>query len=165
LYKRHLNELLRTAHRKIADFESAREVVQDAFITFYAKKEKVANNPLFYLRQVLKFKILEYYKKMPETRTIPLDAVGEAAHYGTALVPATMDEKELQAKITEAITALPTQQQKVFLLSREHNLSNKQIAEELGISVKTVEAHMSKALKFLKANLEYIVWLGIVGGM
>lgn len=60
---------------------------------------------------------------------------------------------ELEEAIEKAINNLPDQQAKVFRLKRFEEKKNKEVAEELNISVKTVEAHMSKATKTLKREL------------
>ena len=61
---------------------------------------------------------------------------------------------QLKIFIDRLINSLPEQQRKCFLLSREESLSYKEIAERLGISQKTVEIHMGKALKFLKDKVK-----------
>lgn len=71
------------------------------------------------------------------------------------------DMKDTLAALDGYITTLPPQQQKVFLLSREQNLSNKEIAEELGISVKAVEANITRAIKYLKGKVGY-KWILLV---
>jgi RNA polymerase sigma-70 factor (ECF subfamily) len=69
-----------------------------------------------------------------------------------------IDANDLAQLIQSCIIELPPERQKIFLLSREHGLKYKEIAEELGISVKTVEAQMGKALRFLRERLkEYLV--------
>ena len=67
---------------------------------------------------------------------------------------------ELELKIREAIDRLPMERRKVFIMSRYDGLTYNQIAEKLGISVKTVENQMGKALKTLRVELsEYLPWL------
>lgn len=61
---------------------------------------------------------------------------------------------ELQRKIADTVRAFPPQCQRVFILSRYEGKKNREIAEELDIKLKTVEAHMNKALGQLKAALE-----------
>ncbi|ANH80617.1 hypothetical protein A8C56_06140 [Niabella ginsenosidivorans] len=81
---------------------------------------------------------------------------------------AVLQEKDLKEKLQRAVAQLPPVQKKVFLLSREEQLSYKEISSELSISVKTVEKHVQLALRFLrpilKANFTifialYYVWL------
>lgn len=60
---------------------------------------------------------------------------------------------ELQKRIKNAVEELPPQCQRVFRLSREEGLKYHEIADELGISKKTVEVHMGKALKMLRESL------------
>lgn len=67
---------------------------------------------------------------------------------------------ELERKIREAIDRLPLERRKVFIMSRYDGLTYNQIAEKLGISVKTVENQMGKALKTLRAELsDYLPWI------
>jgi len=67
---------------------------------------------------------------------------------------------ELEVRIREAIDRLPVERRKVFILSRYDGMSYNQIAEKLGISVKTVENQMGKALKTLREELsDYLPWL------
>ncbi|MEM9298411.1 MAG: RNA polymerase sigma-70 factor [Bacteroidota bacterium] len=64
---------------------------------------------------------------------------------------------ELKIRIENAIEALPKDRKKVFRMSRDHGLKYKEIAETLGISIKTVETQMGRALKYLRIELsEYM---------
>ena len=60
---------------------------------------------------------------------------------------------ELEVKIREAIDRLPMERRRVFIMSRYDGMTYHEIAEKMGISVKTVENQMSKALKFLRKEL------------
>ena len=64
-----------------------------------------------------------------------------------------LEEQELLNLIEEAICSLPEKCEAVFRKSRFENLSNKEIANEMGITVKTVEAQITKALKYIKEYL------------
>lgn len=64
-----------------------------------------------------------------------------------------IEMEELRRLIQEAICSLPEKCQEVFLLSREQNYTNQQIADEMNISIKTVEAQITKALKRIKKYL------------
>jgi len=64
-----------------------------------------------------------------------------------------LEEKELLVRVTELVRQLPPKCRHIFLLSRSKGYSNKEIAAELGISVKTVENQMTKALKLLRSGL------------
>ncbi|MDR2885284.1 MAG: RNA polymerase sigma-70 factor [Rikenellaceae bacterium] len=64
-----------------------------------------------------------------------------------------IDADQLEEFIQQAILSLPDKCREVFLLSREENLPNQQIAQRLGISVKTVEAQITKALKVIRGHI------------
>jgi RNA polymerase sigma-70 factor (ECF subfamily) len=66
---------------------------------------------------------------------------------------------DLNVALQKEISKLPSRCQLVFKLSRENNLSIKQVARELGISEKTVENQLSKALKLLRMNLRHFTFL------
>lgn len=65
---------------------------------------------------------------------------------------------ELEALINERVAAMPEQRRKVFRMSRMEGMKNQEIAKELGISVRTVEKHISSALTDLR-TIEYILLL------
>lgn len=65
-----------------------------------------------------------------------------------------LSHKELQLKVEDAINALPEQCAKIFRMSRFEELKYKEIAEQLGLSVKTIENQMGKALKILRIKLQ-----------
>lgn len=65
----------------------------------------------------------------------------------------SLEDEDLYRLVREAVVALPDKCREVFLLSRDENLSNKEVADRLNISVKTVEAQITKALKRIRSTL------------
>ena len=63
---------------------------------------------------------------------------------------------EMVSQIEEGIAALPEKRREIFRLSREENFKYREIAEKLGISIKTVEVQMGLALKFLRSKIRMI---------
>ena len=69
-------------------------------------------------------------------------------------------DTELQEKIEASIESLPTQCARIFKMSRFEELKYQQIADELGLSIKTIENQMGKALKLLRVSLkDFLVML------
>ncbi len=68
-----------------------------------------------------------------------------------------IENQELNKEMTAAIDKLPEKCKEVFKLSYLHDLKNKEIADVMGISLRTVEAHMYKALKILRKELEHLL--------
>ena len=72
-----------------------------------------------------------------------------------------IEDRELRKEIYDAINELPDKCKEVFKLSYLHDMKNKEIADVLGVSLRTVEAHMYKALKYLRSRLDPL-WIIIV---
>lgn len=83
--------------------------------------------------------------------TLSLDEVNEVKQADVA--PSSLEIDELSHLIEEAICSLPDRCQEVFRKSREENLTNQKIADDMQISVKTVEGQITKALKRIKEYL------------
>ena len=67
-----------------------------------------------------------------------------------------IEDHERRKKLSEAINELPDKGKTVCRLSYLHDMKNKEIADTMGVSLRTVEAHMYKALKFLRERLGYL---------
>jgi len=159
-YRKYSLSLLEIAYRKTNNFESSEEIIQDVFLAFYNSKDNIEDNPAFYLKGILKHKILDYFRKST-IKILPFDEYNEThiQEEGSKMFNDIL-VKELDEKIRTTIDRLPLQRRTVFLMSRNESLTYSEIAERLGISVKTVEAHISKALKFLREHLDYqLFWL------
>jgi RNA polymerase sigma-70 factor (ECF subfamily) len=65
----------------------------------------------------------------------------------------SVEENELRKRVTSLVRRMPDMQKKVFEMSRFEEKSHREIAAALSISIKTVETHISRALKFLRQNL------------
>ena len=72
-----------------------------------------------------------------------------------------IEDRELRKEIYDAINELPDKCKEVFKLSYLHDMKNKEIADVLGVSLRTIEAHMYKALKYLRSRLDPL-WIIIV---
>lgn len=161
LYRRHFFTLVKFAHFKTGDFSLSEEMVQDTFLSFYCNKDAVSYSPLHYLHTILKHKIIDQYRKKTDPLRIIRSEPQEPFLTGNHILE-KIDYQELSLKIHQALASLPNQCRRIFLLSREQQLSNREIAEKLGISIKTVEQHITKALKTLRQNLGIGVVLGIL---
>ena len=99
------------------------------------KHRTVVNNHADSVKKITQFK-LDYYT--PEAN----DVMGY------------IEGLETRKQINDAIGELPAKCREVFILSYQHDKKNKEIAEQLGISIRTVEVHLYKALKALRTRLK-----------
>ncbi|WP_262697166.1 RNA polymerase sigma-70 factor [Chitinophaga lutea] len=154
LYERHFIRLVNLAYKKTGDSAAAEELVQDVFLSFYRQKHQLRDDtlPESYLFIALKNRVFNYHRQL--LAQLRKDAaLWKQASMQPREVNVQLELKELQAYVKARIQELPPQCRAVFLLSREDQLSNKEVAERLNISVNTVEQHMRKALRILRASL------------
>jgi RNA polymerase sigma-70 factor (ECF subfamily) len=143
---------------KFVDEEVAKDIVQDVFLKLWADKglhvSKSLDGLLFTmtrnkcLQHLEKQKIRINYQQSSGLR-LKEDEILFYSSEASSLI-----EQELQEQLQKAIESLPEKCREVFLLSRYHEKMNKEIAAELGISIKTVEKHMSGAMKLLRIALK-----------
>lgn len=139
----------------VKDIDIAREIVQEVFTRLWEKKEHIEDdgNPVSYLGTSVRNRCLNYLRdnKKFSTGLIEIEGLGEEHVY---IEQDELVTAELKRKIEDAITALPDKCRKIFLLSRMEGMKYMEIAGELDISVKTVEAQMSKALRIMRDKLD-----------
>ena len=147
LFETYFTPLCRFIHTYISDKAIAEELVLDIFVYIWENRKTLHIHLSFkaYLFQAARNKALNVLRT--EKRNISLDEI-DIDIIETAIT--TLEEEELYGLIQEAVLALPQKCKEIFQFSRDENLSNQEIAKKLDISVKTVEAQITKALKRIK---------------
>lgn len=155
IYKRYAVRLVNMARLKTGCTETAKELVQDVFMSLYLKRDTLQTHTTLqtYLFTVLKNAIFNH-KRQEMVRIKYIDYVGAGEEKEENQIIEHIDANALKVLIEEQIHLLPLQCKTVFLMSREEHLSNKEIAERLNISVNTVEQHVRKARKSLRAAIK-----------
>ena len=150
MFKKYYIYLCRVVMRIIPDPILAEDLVQDVFYDIWRKREKlnIKSTLQGYLKRAAVNKTLNYIRdkkmdfndieKIPETVEKSVNALED------------IQTRELEKKIHKAIENLPEKCRIVFCLSRFEDMSHQQISDELGISKKTIENHISKALRILR---------------
>jgi RNA polymerase sigma-70 factor (ECF subfamily) len=146
--------LLSIACNKTGDREIARELVQEAFIDLYTHKTSISPNTSIkaYLYVILKNKILGIYRK-EKVRQKYFASVAEQTTTHINTTAQHIETRQLEQLLKTEIENLPEKCRMVFKLSREEFLSDKEIAEQMDISLNTVEQHKRKALRMLRTSL------------
>ena len=159
LYNEYWSQVYDFSRLYIATIADAEEIVQDVFVKLWEsrhllKEDENIKGFLFIVTRNIVFN--KNKKRVNENlfKTSVLVAYGNEGYYNSTTVEEDYCASQLKIFIERLINSLPEQQRKCFLLSREESLSYKEIAERLGISQKTVEIHMGKALKFLKDKVK-----------
>ncbi len=145
--------LVRAAEAIVRSRAVAEEIVQDVMLELWRRKETLADesSPHAYLFQSTRNRSLNHIRHERVERMGEPFATREQAIDAPA--QSYVVEEEIQVALKHAIEILPDRCREVFELSRVHNLKYLEIAQVLGISVKTVEAQMGKALRVLREEL------------
>ncbi len=155
IYRRYWSDMFNAAYNIFRERESCMDIVQELFIWLWEHRNQLNVASLKpYLMVAVKFKVSNYIRsgKVKASFFDKLKQVQEPYE----LAEDSMEVKELVAIIDHFTNQLPERCREVFLLSRQEHLSNKEIAERLGISVKTVENQMTIAIKKLRTSLSRI---------
>ena len=165
LFREYYVSLCAYSRRYVGRKDVAEEIVSDTFMKIWENRERleintsikaylfnaVCNNSLNYLRKLKsKNNIVEYFKETI-SENIGFESISEDIEERSLIM------ENMGQKIEEAVSQLPDQQQKVFRLRRFEGKKTKEVAEMMGLSVKTIEMHLSKATLHLRENLkEYL---------
>ncbi|GAB3166529.1 RNA polymerase sigma-70 factor [Telluribacter humicola] len=155
LFRKYHAPLCSHAVRFVYSRQVAEDLVSEVFFQFYKTQayQNITTSYLSYLFRSVRNEAFTYLRR-EFGRTMPLDTSSEDQPDSQQLTPETeIQYNHLFLKVNEAIAQLPTQCQRVFLMSRFDNKKYHEIAEELKISPKTVEVHISKALRHLRDAL------------
>lgn len=154
LFKSHFAYLCHFAGQYVQDRDAAQDICQQVFIRLWEKREEMDPNQSIpsYLFTAVKNRCLNHLRDTKKYRSKILDLDCGDLDFSREDQDLLAAE-ELQRRIEEALASLPDKCRAVFERSRYRQMKYQEIAEELDISPKTVEAHMSKALKTLREAL------------
>lgn len=152
--------------------ETSQELVQDTFLVLWNNRSILKDNTnlITYLMVVLRNKCLNLLEQT-RIRQLYIEEIDDETIYQRANLYVLQDEasqivesEDLHKAIERALSKLPEKTREIFMLSRYDGLKNQQIAETKNISQKTVEYHISKALRILKEELpqEYWIWIFLI---
>ena len=146
----------------VHDDLAAEDIASESLIKLW---EKLKTEQIDYIEPllltILKNKALDYLKHEEVKRTA-FESMADWHQQELSIRISTLEScdpneifsDEVESIIRETLKLLPEQTRRIFLLSRFENKSNKEIAEQMGISIKGVEYHISKALKALRITLK-----------
>ncbi|WP_120275153.1 RNA polymerase sigma-70 factor [Mangrovibacterium diazotrophicum] len=155
-FDKYYRELCNFVNIYLKDEMLAEEVVQDIFVYFWENKQKIKihSSVKAYLFGASKYKSLNVLRSQKDN-LVWFDAIEASESYIDEIPMEQFSGiEEFRQILNDAILQLPEKCREIFLLSKKQELSNKQIAEQLGVSVKTVENQMTIALKKLRSCLE-----------
>jgi RNA polymerase sigma-70 factor (family 1) len=157
LYRRNVRLLVHTAIRKTGLKSAAEDLVQETFVRFWLGRHKfdIQKNIQAYLNGTLKHCIINYFHQEQKKKTTAFHDDEEVLDNETSEY---LEFNNLHEFYEQSLLKLPQKCREVFILSRK-GYSLKEISVSMNISEKTVEAHISKALKILRVEMkDYIAF-------
>lgn len=156
VFSSHYTSLLLQARKILLDPASAEDMVHQVFLQLWEKKDKlhIRDSLTAYLHRSVRNACMNYLKHQKVEENYAASFLIKASEADVASSPSAHligEEQVKQLKIE--IEGLPEKCGQVFRLSRFHSMSNKEIAEFLNISVRTVENQIYRALKILKDRM------------
>lgn len=148
------------ARQYVSDNDTAQDICQKVFISLWEKRATIdpERSISSYLFTSVRNRCLNHIRDHKKFRSRLLDV--ECGEIEIGITEDHFALEELQQRIEAILETLPPKCRQVFELSRYENKKYKEIAEELDIAQKTVEAHMSKAIKSLRDQLgDYLTML------
>lgn len=161
-YKMHFKSFLLMARKYLKDSSQAEEIVNDIFLKIWEDNEKLkieTSLKSYIYRAIINRCINALHKNKRESAmALDLDLIPDIGYELQQI-----EENELRVKLYAAIEQLPEQCRKVFEMSRFEELKQQQIADKLGISIKTVKNHITIALKQLNKSVSgYLLLLFLI---
>ena len=156
LYNRYWSLLVSSAYKRLHSKEKGEDIVQNIFIDLYSRRAAIelTTSLKSYLHQALRFKVLNEHRS--ELIRNKYQKIHLFSHHLKIDYSIPLEGKELETKIDTILHKLPEKCQRVFLLSRKENLSNKDISAVLHITISTVEKHISRALYTLRNHFNMV---------
>lgn len=139
------------------------DILQDVFLKIWLHRSKINNPETFssFIFTITKNALLNLIRSNAKNQAFK-EEFSKRIISSEYVTQNQIEFKEIKTAIDQIVSKLPEKRQKVFLLSRNEGLSNKEIAQKLNISEKTVEDHITHSIRFLKKSLSEIGILSLL---
>ncbi|WP_439557078.1 RNA polymerase sigma-70 factor [Dyadobacter sp.] len=156
LFQRYYKPMCSHAVRFVYSKDVAEDIVAEIFCNFWDNGTYQTVHSSFgaYLFASVRNRCFNYLQK-EQNKTLSLDAIAENDPVHSILPEKIMQYEELYQQVNTLVTSLSPQCQKVFIMNRFEGKAGKEIAAELSLSTRTVEAHIAKALSILRNGLRH----------
>jgi len=156
LFSRYWKKLYIYAYNILRDKDVCEDIVQEVFYDLWTRRNNLnIENTSAYLYGAVKLQIFKQFRKN-KFRNVHSDQFYE--FLSESGIAESIEYNELHNKVERLINELPEQRKLIFLMSRNDERSNKEIALELNLSVQTVKNQISAALKFIRKSLGLILF-------
>ena len=161
LYRSHWKALYLSAYNILKDKEACEDVIQELFIRIWngRKELNITSSLRAYLSAATRYEVYRKIREAKRYEPILEEMVSNIAGY-TEYDP--LEFKELQSQISTVIDTLSPKCKNVYILSRNEQLSHKEIAGKLNISTKTVRNHLTHALHHLRDGINEAILLLLI---
>ncbi|WP_422361828.1 RNA polymerase sigma-70 factor [Reichenbachiella sp.] len=151
VFKAYYHQLSAFAYQYVESHEVAEEIVQDTFTNVWSKSDQIEIKTAVksYLYGAVRNACLNYIKHKKIVRRYEEQEQWKSEGFETDF----LELDELQREIDDGLAQLPEKCRQIFEMSRFEEKKYKEIAEELGLSIKTVENQMGRALKVMRSAL------------
>lgn len=157
IYRQYWSKLYIYAFNVLKEKEICEDIIEEIFIDLWTKKDDIRISDLnSYLYQSVKYQIFNHFRRSKYKKQLLMKFNLINKQYN---IDELYEKKELKAQIKSLISRLPKQRRMIFQMSRYDGFSNKEISENLNISVQTVKNQISESLKFLRKSLKNIYML------
>lgn len=153
LYNRYWEQLFITAAKALRGKEEAADVVQDVFLSLWDRRNELnlLGSLSAYLHTSVRYKCIHYIEKNITRHDYLVHLIVSES---PSSAETNLQLKEVQQLINNTVSKMPPKMQEVYRMSRQQQLSYKEIAEKMRVSVETVKKHIHHALHLIKKDLQ-----------
>lgn len=156
LFKTHYRSLVAFSAAITDDQDAARDIVQDAFAHLWERHRDLSqphDQPVeHYLLRVVKFKSITYYKRHLRIQDLRRKYAEEQQELASCNPEIVAMKREVRMEVRELVSRCSQREQECLELKIDGDLTNAEIAEQLGITVKAVERAITSAYKRIRRN-------------
>lgn len=162
IYNKYWSKLYISAYKILRDRQGSEDIVQEVLVQLWLKRNtQQIENLNAYLYTAIRFQVFSTIRKGKVRETLFLEIAD--FEIGDSNAEEKLMTFDFNRRLDESMADLPDKCREIFVLSRKNHLSNKEIAEKLNISPKTVENQLTIAIRKLRISMgEIFFWLAVI---